>query len=245
MPEQLYRIGDAARLLDLKPYVLRYWETEFSQIRPVRSGKGQRRYTESDMATLRRIKYLLHEQGMTIEGARKVLAGASSLSMTEDPAAAFLKTGSEPVATTALPEAAAPATSPEAIERTSGRDAPPSSLPLSLEFASGSASGSATGPATSSAPDGPEAASSSEPGKSGVFKERLVQLSLVDFVIPRQIDPKAMEGTPVAEAPVPAEAGRKPEAAEQADSVDPVADEARLKRITDELRALQSLLRRG
>lgn len=235
MPEQLYRIGDAAKLLDLKPYVLRYWETEFSQIRPVRSGKGQRRYTESDMATLRRIKYLLHEQGMTIEGARKVLAGASSLSMTEDPAAAFLKPG--PTDAAMQPEAAEPVIGP-ASEPASELAGVPSAAPAQ----------DVPSPSLSEPPESP---TSAEPPQGGVYKERLVQLSLVDFVIPRQIDPKKPAGTPVAgasgvaEAPVPAQAGRMVEAPAQAESVEPVADEARLKRITDELRALQSLLRRG
>ena len=84
MAEKLYRIGDAADLLGLKTYVLRYWESEFSQLRPVRTGKGQRRYTEADMALLGRIRYLLHEQGLTIEGARRILKGASALSLAED-----------------------------------------------------------------------------------------------------------------------------------------------------------------
>lgn len=83
MPKKLYRIGDAAKLLNLKPYVLRYWETEFPKLRPIRSGKGQRRYTEEDMALLIRIRYLLHEQGMTIEGARKLLDGVSGLTASE------------------------------------------------------------------------------------------------------------------------------------------------------------------
>jgi DNA-binding transcriptional MerR regulator len=83
MAEKLYRIGDAATLLGLKSYVLRYWETEFPQLRPVRTGKGQRRYTERDMVTLRRIRYLLHEEGLTIEGARRVFSGASTLGVSD------------------------------------------------------------------------------------------------------------------------------------------------------------------
>ncbi len=74
MSEKIYRIGEAAALLELKDYVLRFWETEFSQLVPVRTEKGQRLYSEENIALLRRIKYLLHEQGMTIEGARRVLA---------------------------------------------------------------------------------------------------------------------------------------------------------------------------
>ena len=74
MAQKLYRIGDAAELLGLETHVLRYWETEFSQLRPVRTGKGQRRYTEADMAVLVRIRYL-RDQGLTIEGTRRVLTG--------------------------------------------------------------------------------------------------------------------------------------------------------------------------
>lgn len=74
MSEKIYRIGEAAALLDLKAYVLRFWETEFPQLVPVRTDKGQRLYSEENLALLRRIKYLLHEQGLTIEGARRVLA---------------------------------------------------------------------------------------------------------------------------------------------------------------------------
>lgn len=68
-----YKIGEAAVLLELKTYVLRFWETEFPQLVPLRTDKGQRLYTEDSLALLRRIKSLLHEQGMTIEGARRVL----------------------------------------------------------------------------------------------------------------------------------------------------------------------------
>lgn len=75
MTEQTYRIGEAARLLGLEGYVLRFWETEFTALQPRRTPKGQRIYSEADLALLRRIRELLHEQGMTIDGARRVLAG--------------------------------------------------------------------------------------------------------------------------------------------------------------------------
>ena len=71
----MYRIGEAARALTLQTSVLRCWEGEFPVLQPVRTPKGQRLYTESDMELLRRIRSLLHEQGMTIEGARRVLSG--------------------------------------------------------------------------------------------------------------------------------------------------------------------------
>ena len=73
MAEKLYRIGEAADLLKLKTYVLRFWESEFPQLQPVRTAKDQRLYSEETIALLRRIRYLLHEKGMTIDGARRVL----------------------------------------------------------------------------------------------------------------------------------------------------------------------------
>ncbi len=74
MRGKLYRIGEAAALLHLKTYVLRFWEMEFPQITPLRTEKGQRLYTEKNLAMLRRIRYLLHERCLTIEGARRILA---------------------------------------------------------------------------------------------------------------------------------------------------------------------------
>lgn len=73
MTGKTYRIGEAAAKLNLKTYVLRFWEMEFPQIAPVRTEKGQRLYTESDLAVLGRIRHLLHERGLTIEGARRLL----------------------------------------------------------------------------------------------------------------------------------------------------------------------------
>lgn len=73
MTGKVYRIGEAAAKLNLKTYVLRFWEMEFSEIAPVRTEKGQRLYREEDIALLARIKYLLHERGLTIEGARRLL----------------------------------------------------------------------------------------------------------------------------------------------------------------------------
>lgn len=72
-----YRIGEVAEMLNLKTHVLRFWETEFPRLDPLRTASGQRLYTEEHVALLRRIQQLLHEQGMTIEGARRVLAGGT------------------------------------------------------------------------------------------------------------------------------------------------------------------------
>lgn len=73
MSGRTYKIGEAAQLLNLKSYVLRFWETEFPQLTPIRTEKGQRLYSESDLELLKFIRHLLHERGLTIEGARKVL----------------------------------------------------------------------------------------------------------------------------------------------------------------------------
>ncbi len=74
MAERRYRIGEAAAMLDLKTYVLRFWETEFPQLEPLRTQKGQRLYTQQHVDLLRRIKGLLYDRGMTIDGARRMLA---------------------------------------------------------------------------------------------------------------------------------------------------------------------------
>ena len=74
-----YRIGEAARLLNLKNYVLRFWETEFPQLSPLRTDKGQRLYTEEHLEMLRTIKRLLHEEGMTIDGAKKKIGEGQRL----------------------------------------------------------------------------------------------------------------------------------------------------------------------
>lgn len=73
MGRKTYRIGEAAELLRLKSYVLRFWETEFVQLTPLRTEKGQRLYTEEHLELLRRIRHLLHVRGMTIDGARRIL----------------------------------------------------------------------------------------------------------------------------------------------------------------------------
>ena len=73
--ERLCRIGDVSRLADLKPFVLRYWETEFPVLKPIKSRSGHRLYRRQDVETILEIRRLLYEQGFTIEGARKQLAG--------------------------------------------------------------------------------------------------------------------------------------------------------------------------
>ncbi|MGH9676446.1 MAG: MerR family transcriptional regulator [Candidatus Acidiferrum sp.] len=69
----LYRIGEVSRLTDLKPFVLRYWETEFPMLEPVKSASGHRLYRQEDVDMVRRIKRLLYDEGFTIVGARRHL----------------------------------------------------------------------------------------------------------------------------------------------------------------------------
>ena len=67
----LLKIGEAARLLDVEAYVLRFWETQFPGLRPNHAASKHRLYSTEDVDKLRLIKRLLYEEGFTIEGARK------------------------------------------------------------------------------------------------------------------------------------------------------------------------------
>jgi len=68
-----YRIGDVSRLTALKPFVLRYWETEFPMLQPVKSPSGHRLYRQKDVDLVLKIKRLLYDEGFTIAGARRHL----------------------------------------------------------------------------------------------------------------------------------------------------------------------------
>jgi len=75
IPDKLYfRIGDVAQLCNLEAYVLRYWETEFPQLKPNKGGTGQRLYRKRDVELVLEIKRLLYGEGFTIAGARRLLA---------------------------------------------------------------------------------------------------------------------------------------------------------------------------
>ena len=74
IPDKLYfRIGEVATLCRLPAYVLRFWESEFPQLKPVKSSTGQRMYRRRDVESVLRIKQLLYDQGFTIVGARQQL----------------------------------------------------------------------------------------------------------------------------------------------------------------------------
>lgn len=81
IPDKLYfKIGEVGKLAQVPTHVLRYWETEFKSIKPKRASSKQRLYRREDVELILKIKVLLHEQGYTIAGARKLLesgAGAS------------------------------------------------------------------------------------------------------------------------------------------------------------------------
>lgn len=68
-----YSIGEVAAMLDVNPSLLRFWESEFDCIRPVKNKKGTRSYTQKDIELLQRIHHLTKECGFTLEGAREQL----------------------------------------------------------------------------------------------------------------------------------------------------------------------------
>lgn len=72
--EKLYfRIGEVASIVGVEPHVLRYWESEFRSIRPLKSAKGQRIYSRRDVETLQKVKELLYAHRFTIAGAKRKL----------------------------------------------------------------------------------------------------------------------------------------------------------------------------
>ncbi len=78
IPDKLYfRIGEVAKLLSLPAYVLRFWETEFPQLKPTKSNTGQRMYRRREVDLAIRVKKLLYEEGFTIAGARERLKAES------------------------------------------------------------------------------------------------------------------------------------------------------------------------
>ena len=73
-PKRLYyRIGDVCRIIGVEPHVLRYWETEFTNLAPLKNKAGQRTYRPKDIELILTIRRLLYEEGYTIAGARKQL----------------------------------------------------------------------------------------------------------------------------------------------------------------------------
>lgn len=86
IPEKLYfRIGEVSNLCRLPAYVLRFWETEFPQLKPVKSSTGQRMYRRKDVESVLRIKKLLYDEGFTIAGARQQLRLESTTAKKQAP----------------------------------------------------------------------------------------------------------------------------------------------------------------
>ncbi len=102
IPDKLYfRIGEVAKLCEVAPYVLRFWESEFPQLKPNKGGTGQRLYRRRDVEMALRVKTLLYDEGYTIAGARQYLKGELRLK--------------EPAVATVIPAAAAEPHSNDAI----------------------------------------------------------------------------------------------------------------------------------
>jgi DNA-binding transcriptional MerR regulator len=79
IPDRLYfKIGDVARICGVETYVLRFWETQFPQLKPNKSGTGQRLYRRNDVEMALKIKHLVHTEGYTLSGARQSLEQAHS-----------------------------------------------------------------------------------------------------------------------------------------------------------------------
>lgn len=140
-----YKIGEACKALDIQPYVLRYWETEFPALSPSKSRSGQRVYSEKELAIIRRIKELLYGEGYTIAGAKKRLEselesgavdedGTPSLIGAAEPDAAETQAADLPLrpAKRAAKAPAAPAVTEPAADRLFDREL---NLPLLPEAA--------------------------------------------------------------------------------------------------------------
>jgi DNA-binding transcriptional MerR regulator len=90
IPDKLYfRIGEVADLCDLPAYVLRFWETEFPQLKPTKSSTGQRMYRRRDVDNVLRIRKLLYQDGFTIAGARQQLRSEARAAGKTQPALPF------------------------------------------------------------------------------------------------------------------------------------------------------------
>ena len=120
--KRYFTIGEVSELCGVKPHVLRYWEQEFTQLKPVKRRGNRRYYQHHEVLLIRRIRDLLYEQGFTISGARNRLAEGGR----GTPANGHAGTGVVAAAAAALPvaeppETAAPLPLPEVLELSSDR----------------------------------------------------------------------------------------------------------------------------
>ena len=86
-PDALRTIGEVSEALDVPQHVLRFWETKFAQIRPLKRGGGRRYYRPEDVALLRHIQQLLRTEGYTVKGVQKLLNGRGAKAATPPEAA--------------------------------------------------------------------------------------------------------------------------------------------------------------
>ncbi len=85
LPKKLfYKIGEVCEIMELEPYVLRYWEKEFPVLSPQKNSAGQRIYSNEDVTVVQKIKTLLYDEGYTIEGARRQLLGSEEVHFSGD-----------------------------------------------------------------------------------------------------------------------------------------------------------------
>lgn len=161
-PDAFRSIGEVARLVGVAPHVLRYWEEQFSQIAPVRRPDGRRYYRPADVALIAGLVATLRDDGMTIRGARRLIAA--------DKGAALRERGAERLALSAPDEASPPSSRTPAPRRKAVRKAPAdqrvgvSATPDHPAPVSGDETGSGgqtddlDNPLTSPAPSGAQAA---------------------------------------------------------------------------------------
>lgn len=76
-PKRFFSIREAAKLCGVRPHVLRYWEAEFTKLKPTKGNGGHRHYTNKDIELVREIRHLLYDQGFTIAGAKQQLKSGS------------------------------------------------------------------------------------------------------------------------------------------------------------------------
>ena len=110
MNKYYYTIGEVSNLLEIKPYVIRYWETEFPQLRPRKDKSRIRKYDESEILLLKKIKDMLYNQRFTIEGARQKLKADKATGTVKEPVVEVVPKAPERAYT-----ASAQAISPEQI----------------------------------------------------------------------------------------------------------------------------------
>ncbi len=119
-----YRINEVARITGLKPYVLRYWESEFDELTPEKDRSDQRRYRDKDVLTIRAIQKLLHDDKYTIKGARAKLKGEVRLmrkgARAATSASPVASSGKKRTAASTLSAAPAPRTSRKKTKGTRG-----------------------------------------------------------------------------------------------------------------------------